>query len=92
MKNVPSSINTKFKSLLVQKGIPSILTMVIGSLFTNLPKDKKPDYLFGNPAFQTVLEFRFVRCQQFNNSEPWLSAPRLLVVWLFLKALFDKAL
>jgi len=75
-------ISTKFKLLLVQKGIPSILIMVIGSLFTNLPKYKKPGYLFGNPAFQTSLEFRFMQRQQFTNSEPWFSVPRLLGVWL----------
>ena len=63
--------------------------MVIGPLFTNLPKYKKPGYLFGNPAFQTSLKFRCMQRQQFTNSEPWFSVPRLLGVWLSQKAVFE---
>jgi len=31
------------------------------------PKFKKPNYLFGNPAFQMSLRFSFMQRQQFTN-------------------------
>ena len=63
---VRSSFLTDLKIILKNVDLPRMSNYSNPSSI-RLPKVKKPDYLFGNPAFQFSLKFRCMQRQQFTN-------------------------